>query len=443
MIDTSLVTGETLPREVRIDYEVFAGTLNQSAPLRIRVAKASEDSLLADIVRLMEKAEQGQARYVKIADRAARLYTPVVHFLAVSAFVFWWGFIGLAWQDSLLIAVTVLIITCPCALGLAVPVVQILASSALMKRGILVKSGDALERLAAIDTVLFDKTGTLTRGQPQLIGEYDDSVLQVAASLAQHSAHPLSKAVCQAYGGGLFSVTGVQDYPGLGLEGDVNGQHVKLGSRSWCMGDIGQNGVASDEASMEICMNVDGHGVQIFKFSDQLREDAVDTVLALRNRKLETILLSGDRQNVVENVAKDLSMDHFYAQYTPVEKCNILDGLKQDGHTVLMVGDGLNDAPVLSAANVSMAPGTAVDMAQNAADIIFMGDDLSPVLLSYKLARRTQNLVKQNFVLAILYNCIAVPLAFSGLVTPMIAALAMSGSSLLVIANSYRLRLGL
>lgn len=437
-LDTSLVTGETLPADVQKGADVYAGTINLSASLKIKVEKSAENSLLSDIVRLMEKAEQGQAKYVRLADKAARLYTPIVHAMALSAFLLWWLVFGVAWQSALLIAVTVLIITCPCALGLAVPVVQVLASSRLMKQNVLVKSGDALEKLAKIDTAIFDKTGTLTIGKPVLIGQYEDKQLQLAASLASHSQHPFSQALSQAYDGDLLdSIKDIKEHSGDGLEGTHQGKTIKLGNAGFC----GIKEAKSSEHS-QIFLSVEGGDTPVcFEFEDQLKQDAPAIINALNEMGIETHLLTGDRQAVAEKVAGELDMNNYQAQLSPVDKYDILQALKQSGRNILMVGDGLNDAPVLSAADVSMAPGSAIDMAQNAADIIFMSDQLAPVLATLKTAKKTQSLVKQNFALAVSYNIIAVPLAFAGLVTPMVAAIAMSGSSLLVIANSFRVKL--
>lgn len=434
-IDTSLVTGETLPRAVVKGQDVYAGTLNMSAPLTIEVSKPADNSLLADIVRLMEKAEQGQAQYVRLADRAARLYTPVVHILALAAFVLWWGLWGAQWQDALLVAVTVLIITCPCALGLAVPVVQVLATGLLMKRGVLVKSGDALERLAKIDMALLDKTGTLTHGTPILTQMSDSKYLPMAASLAAQSAHPLSKSLVNAYDGELLPVERLMEVPGKGLEGVINGQIVRLGNAAWCCAPSDH-----DSAKMSVYLAIDGGYQSSFEFDDTLRDDAAEVIKTFRHRHIDTILLSGDRQAVADRIAGEAGIYTVYAEQTPVDKSEVLERYKSDGHSILMVGDGLNDAPVLAGADVSIAPGTAVDMAQNVADIVFMGDSLTPVSFTHHIARMTQRLVKQNFGLAIAYNVVAVPMAFAGLVTPMIAAIVMSGSSLLVIANSYRLK---
>lgn len=435
-VDTSLVTGETVPREICKDDKIYAGTLNISQSVKIRVEKAAEDSMLADVVRLMEKAEQSQASYVRLADRAAKLYTPIVHTLALGAFLGWLFLCGVDWQEALLIAVTVLIITCPCALGLAVPVTQVLATGRLMKNGILLKSGDALERLSKIDLVVFDKTGTLTLGKPILFGEYDDHVLQKAASLASHSAHPLSKSILQSFNGELLDIKNVQELAGKGLQAELERKVIKLGSRNWCGGSINSN----KEDFMELWFREEGQEPIRFTLKDQLREDSSNLVQALKDSGLKTILLSGDIQNVVQQVASKISINEMYSEKTPPEKYQILESYRNKSHCILMVGDGLNDAPAMAYADVSMAPGTAIDMAQNAADIIFMGDKIMPVFETYQTARLSQKLVKQNFALAILYNICVIPIALAGLVTPMIAAIAMSGSSLIVIANSFRIK---
>lgn len=435
-VDTSLITGESLPKEVRPGDLVFAGTINQSAPLVIEVTKASEKSLIADIVRLMEVAEQGQARYVTLADRISSWYTPAVHALAAATFVGWvvWG--GVTWQVALLYAATVLIITCPCALGLAVPVVQVLASGFLMRRGVLLKSASALERLSGITHAVFDKTGTLTLGKPALVSPhaYDESALQWAASLAAHSKHPLSQAIVQAYHGDLLSLS-VREVPACGLEATYEGTRVRLGKRSWCYPDAPQ----ADDALPELWLVGEGTPPIRFTFNDALRPDAEAVVTRLKAKGIQTHLLSGDRPEVVKAVAQTLKIGDAKASLTPIEKSEFLATLKQQGMSVLMVGDGLNDAPSLAAATVSMSPTSAIDITQNAADMVFQGESLKPVLTAWNVARFAQVLVRQNFLLSIGYNIIAIPVAVAGYVTPLVAAVAMSSSSLLVIANAMRL----
>ena len=434
-IDMSLINGETMPLSASSGTPVFAGTLNLTAPIEAIVDKVSNKSLLSEIVRMMEVAEQGAAKYVRLADRAAALYTPVVHAFGALTFLGWWVLMQAPWQVSLLHSVTVLIITCPCALGLAVPVVQVLASGELLKSGILLKSGDALERLSKVDTVVFDKTGTLTLGTPELVkGTYSEAHMQMAASLASHSRHPLSKALAAAFSGTLLDAE-VEEVPGKGLSATVAGLTVQLGSRIWCGPEGG-----TEDTDLELWLNMEGTPAARFTFADTLRIDAADTVRKLHQMGLDTRILSGDRQATAKRVADTLGISETIAEVSPTEKCAYLNALKAEGKHVLMVGDGLNDAPALAAADASMSPSSAIDIAQNTADIVFQGDKLTPVVQSIYIARRSTKLVRQNFGLAVAYNIVAIPLAVAGFVTPLIAAAAMSGSSLIVILNAFRLK---
>ncbi len=432
-IDSSLITGESLPQKVGVGSALFAGTINLSSPITLRVTKPGSRSLLSEIVTMMETAEQSQAAYVTLADRISGWYTPVVHILAAATFLGWFFLGDAQWQVALLTAATVLIITCPCALGLAVPVVQVLASGRLMRRGILLKSGSALERLATITHAVFDKTGTLTMGRPELLnkGRYPATVIQRAASLAAHSKHPLSQAITRAYNGPLLTLN-AKEIPGCGIEAPG----MRLGKASWC----GITESHSDTA-LELWLTSDGAEPTRFTFADQLRDDAKQVIATLQQRRIGTELLSGDRAEVVQHIAGQLGIEQHEAALSPIDKSARIAALKASGAAVLMVGDGLNDAPSLAAATVSMSPASAMDITQNTADIVFQGEQLSPVLTAWRTARFSQVLVKENFVLAILYNAIAIPLAVAGYVTPLIAAIAMSGSSLLVIANAMRLNL--
>jgi len=430
-VDTSLITGETIPVPANVGSKLFAGMINMSAPIELKVSAASEQSLLADIVRLMENAEQGQAKYVRLADKVAGYYTPVVHILAAGAFI-GWLLMGMAWQPALMIATTVLIITCPCALGLAVPVVQVVASSRLFKNGMLLKSGDALERLTTIDTIIFDKTGTLTLGRPKLTGSnHSLQNLQLAASLASHSKHPLSQALSSAWNGDLLKLE-VTEEAGKGLSTAYQSKNVRLGKRDWC-GDVN----APKDDFMELWLNIDEQKTR-FTFNDEIRSDAVQIIAELK-KKFRLILLSGDRIQVVSTVAKELGIDEYFAALTPIDKTDKIATIRQQGAKVLMVGDGLNDAPALASALVSMSPSSAIDITQNAADIVFQGEKLAPISEAIDIANQSVVLVKQNFVLSFLYNIIAVPMAIMGLVTPLFAAIAMSSSSIIVIVNALRL----
>ncbi|NBC34620.1 MAG: cadmium-translocating P-type ATPase [Alphaproteobacteria bacterium] len=434
-LDTSLITGESVPSAVQPGDPVFAGTLNQSAPLTLTVTAVGEDTLLGEIVRLMELAEQRKARYVALADRVARAYAPVVHLLALATFLGWWLAVGLAWQPALIIAIAVLIITCPCALGLAVPAVQVIASGRLLRQGILLKSATALERLTGVDTVVFDKTGTLTVGRPELVRDAgrDAAALHQAAALAGASRHPLARALVRAVPG-VPVARGVREEPGRGLALATDEGEVRLGSRAFC--GVPESG---EEAGAEMWLARPGQAPVRFAFADPLRADAAQVVRDLQAEGKTVSLLSGDRPATVREAAETLGIDDWQAGMTPADKAARLAEMTGAGRQVLMVGDGLNDAPALAAATVSLSPSTAADISQTAADAIFQGERLAPVLEVLDVARRADALVKQNFVLAFGYNIVTVPLAVLGFVTPLIAALAMSASSIVVVGNALRL----
>lgn len=429
--DLSLLTGESAPRRVFPGDEVHSGTLNLDAPLTVLVTAAAKDSSVAEIARLMEQAAQGRSRYVRIADRAARLYAPAVHTLAALSFVTWLV-LGAGWHQALLIAAAVLIITCPCALGLAVPAAQIVSAGSLMRAGVLVKDGTALERLAEADRAIFDKTGTLTLGRPELINPeaIPNAVKPVALALAQHSRHPLAQALRRAMdkeGVSAVTIGGVVEEAGFGVRASQDGTLVSLG-RGDRSGD-----------QMATTLSIGEHPPVVLRFRDMLRPDAGEAIEQLRKLGIESSIATGDSANAVVAATKGLGLT-CQTSMLPQDKLDLIGRLQAQGSKVLMVGDGLNDGPALAAGHVSMAPGSASDVGQNAADAAFLGDSLMPVAKAVIAARRTMRIVKQNFAIAIGYNIVAVPLAFMGLVTPLVAALAMSGSSIIVVANALRLR---
>jgi P-type Cu2+ transporter len=437
-VDLSLVNGETVPRAIGSGDLVYAGTINQTGSLQIAVSGAGENTLLQEIVRLMEAAQQVRSGYVRLADRAAAIYAPAVHLLALGAFVLWAFGLGAGAEKGLLIAISVLIITCPCALGLAVPVVQVVASGWLFRKGILLKEGDALERLAQIDTVVFDKTGTLTTGRLRLLNKESIAAtdLALATSLAAGSRHPLAVALA-AYGNHQPALP-VQEKPGQGLEHNGANGTYRLGSRVWC----GVNDSGSAPEGPELWLRDPGGRTVQFCFEGTLRADAVETVRQLKKAGLVVAILSGDAAPSVRHAADALGVTDWSAASNPQEKIEKLQEFAANGHRVLMVGDGLNDAPALGAAYVSMSPASAMYLSQTAADLVFQGDGLAAVPAAIRVARLSRRLILQNFSLAALYNAIAVPLAVAGVVTPLIAAVAMSASSLVVTLNALRLRLG-
>ncbi len=429
--DQSLLTGESAAVPGNPGDRVLAGTLNLENPVDVRVTASGQDTSLAEIARLMAVAGQARSRYVRVADRASRLYAPVVHTLAVLAFAGWLA-AGAGLHQSLVIAISVLIITCPCALGLAVPVAQVVATGALLRRGVLVKDGSALERLAEVDHALIDKTGTLTFGRPVPDAASLDMLhgdeASVALALASHSRHPLSVALTQALGlRGVRAVdlTDVAEIAGRGMTARRGAMVVTLGRAA------GADGMAT-------ALTTPGNPVRIIRFADALRPDWHQALARLRALHVECAILSGDNAAAVAEVAQITGLPA-RAAVSPADKQAAIAALQATGATVLMVGDGLNDGPALAAANASIAPGSASDVGRQAADLVFTGVSLLAVPRAIGAARATMRVVRQNFVLAIAYNLLAVPLAMAGLVTPLVAAVAMSTSSLLVIANSLRL----
>jgi Cu2+-exporting ATPase len=431
--DTSIVNGESAPHAVAAGGQVMAGANALGGLVRLRALKRSEDSLIARMVAFMEAAEGAKTRRRRIADRAASVYAPIVHTIATTTFL-GWGLLSGDWHVALLNAVAVLIITCPCALALAVPIVHVVAAGRLFEAGVLMKDGAALERAAEADSVAFDKTGTLTLGQPRLVDYHveDAQAEAVAQALATASTHPLSQALAGGLRGGEVEPAELLEQPGRGVEAIVDGQRWRLGSRVFCgLGDDG------GEAATEVWLSCDGIARATFRFEDEVRADAAEAVRQLRAMRLPVRLLSGDAPHPVAIVAAKVGIGDARGQLLPEDKVAEVGR----GRT-MMVGDGINDAPAMRAAYVSMAPSSAADIGRSAADFVFTGGALEAVPLVIGTARRAASIVNQNLVLAIGYNAVAVPLAISGQVTPLIAAIAMSSSSLLVVANALRLRAG-
>lgn len=427
--DFALMTGESEPQPKASGDLVLAGTLNLTAPVTVRITAAGEDTSLSDIARLMDEAGQQRSFYVRVADKAARYYAPAVHSLAVLAFVFWM-LAGVGWHQSLLISVAVLIITCPCALGLAVPAAQVVASGALLRKGVMIKDGSALERLAEADRALFDKTGTLTLGRPVPVNLDHLSLpqKQVALALAQASNHPVSKGIRAALlvqNIAPVRIDALEELPGEGMSGRWDGIDVALGKPV----------KSDDHLSCQISI---GNEQVAIELQDEIRPDVAEAIDRLNALGLPATIISGDNILSVAKIAKATGLTA-QADASPQDKLQTIRRLGGSGSKILMVGDGLNDGPALAAAHVSIAPGSASDVGQQAADAVFTSDSFLPVALAVQTAQRTMQIVRQNFALAIGYNILAVPLALTGMVTPLIAAIAMSLSSLIVVGNALRL----
>jgi Cu2+-exporting ATPase len=431
-LDASLVSGETAPVAARPGVQVFSGMLNLDGKLVVRASADRENSLLAEITRMVEAGEQSRSRFVRLADQAARLYVPLVHSLALATLIGW--LVAGDTRTAIINAIAVLIITCPCALGLAVPAVQVVASGRLFKAGVLVKSGDALERMAGVDTVVVDKTGTLTEGRPRLVEPeaVPEGMLELAARLARTSRHPLSRAIADAAGMGP-AAKDVRETPGGGLDCVEHGRHLRFGSARW----LGIETVSDPHSEAWLIID-DGEPVR-FRFQDRLRSDAREAIDGLRQRGCRIELLSGDRCGPVGAIAAELGIENWTAELKPQDKIARIEALKLDGRCVLMIGDGINDAPALAAANASVSLASAAEISQAAADFVLQGNKLAGCLVALDISRAAKSRVLENFGLAAAYNAIAVPLAVMGFVTPLIAAIAMSASSILVTLNALRL----
>jgi Cu2+-exporting ATPase len=436
-IDESLITGETIPRPVGPGNAIYAGAVNISAPVVTAASGTSEDTLIARIARLMEAAGQSRGRYVRLADRAARLYAPLVHLLAALSFA-GWIVAGAGWETALTVAISVLIITCPCALALAVPAVQVAASARLFARGILVKAADALERLAEVDTVAFDKTGTLTNGFPVLINgsTIPDEILSAAGAIASASSHPYAKAVAAAAQqrfGKTGLASGVTETPGKGLAWETPAGEERLGSAGWC-------GVTEETKHAALWFRRPAAPPVPFQFEDVLRPQAAETIGELKRAGYAVHLLSGDQMGAVSIAAAAAGIEDWHGGMKPEDKIAMLGAMKAAGKKVLMAGDGLNDAPALAAAHASLSPATAASISQTASDAVFQCASLRAVIELITTARKARRMSFENFAVAFGYNLFFVPLAMAGYVTPLIAAAAMSTSSIAVTANALRLR---
>jgi Cu2+-exporting ATPase len=437
-IDRALLTGESLPQWAGPGTKVSAGEVNLTGPVVVTVEAAGRDTALARIAELVALAETSRNRYTSLADRAARAYSPLVHLLAMGSFLSWLELSGGDWRLAVNIAAAVLIITCPCALGLAVPAVVTAASGRLYRRGVLIKSATALERLAEIDTVVFDKTGTLSTGAPRLAepDALSEADLALAAALAAASSHPLALALAseaQARGVHPVAIEDLREVPGYGVEGRASGgAAVRLGRAAW----VGARPAALTATHL---LRPDGSTLAI-AFTDAPRAGAAAAVAGLRALGLEVVLLSGDAAPAVAALADTLGIADWQAGALPEQKEARIAALALSGRRALMVGDGLNDTAALARAHVSMSPASALDAARVASDMVLLGNDLAVLPEVVATARKATRRIRENLAISAIYNVVAVPIALIGLATPLLAALAMSVSSITVSLNALRLR---
>jgi Cu2+-exporting ATPase len=431
-LDVGIVTGESQPQAVAPGALVLAGSVALTAPLRLRARAGVADSHLADIVRLVERAERTRGRGALLADRVARIWTPVIHGVALATLGGWWLLADAGFAAALLHAVSVLIIACPCAIGLAVPAVQVVATGVLLRRGILLRAGDALERLARIDQVVFDKTGTLTSGAPTVTSWPDDAeAVRLAAALAAASRHPVARALHAGHPQAR-PLAGAEEIPGEGLRAPCDGGEVRLGRAAFC-------GLAPpDAATSEVWLARPFHPPVRFLIEDAPRPEAARVVAAFAAAGVPATLLSGDRPGAVAGLAETVGIGDWQGDLRPGDKLARLEALRGEGRRVLMAGDGLNDAPALAGAFVSASFAHGAPASQSAADLVLPSGDLAALPVAWRAARRARGLILQNLILAALYNMALIPVAVLGLVTPLGAAIAMAASSLTVTLNALR-----
>jgi P-type Cu2+ transporter len=459
-LDRSLLTGESLPVPAGQGTVVSAGEVNLTGPLTVQVTAAGKDSSLHRMADLVAVAEGTKTRYTSLADRASRLYSPLVHILSFSAFGYWMWATGGDVRYAINISAAVLIITCPCALGLAVPAVITSASGRLFRKGLLIKHGTALERLAEVDTIVFDKTGTLTLGTPEPVALADQPAesVAVAAALAAGSSHPLARALAEgakAAGIAPAQVTDIHEVPGQGIEGSYQNTRVRLGRADWCGADplpttATYLSISSAPATPSASPPPRGEGMGVggpatkkthaFQFTDRPRPGAAEAVTKLQAAGMKIELLSGDAEAPVRDLAHRLGITDWQAGVLPTEKAARIADLTAQGRKVLMVGDGLNDTAALAAAHVSISPASALDAARVASDIVLLGQDMAPIADAVRISRQATRRMIENFLISGGYNVIAVPLALIGHATPLAAALAMSLSSITVSLNAMRLK---
>jgi Cu2+-exporting ATPase len=436
LFDLSALTGESLPQPVARFAPVAAGAVNMGGATVVRVARAARDGSVAAMARMLEAATAARGRFAGIADAASRLYVPAVLAISLATFLLWWLWLGTDWRAALVPAVAALIITCPCGLAIAVPAVQAVAVGAMFRRGLLVTSPTALERISGCDHVVLDKTGTLTEGRPVLLpGSWTEPLLREAAGLAHASRHPLAQALAAACPEAPAALAAVE-LPGRGIMAGM----ARLGSAAF----VGAPTEAPADAPADahdgtvIWYAAPGIAPVRFAFADTVRSDAAATIAALRGLGLSSELLSGDQAPSVAAVADALGIADWTAGATPEAKAERVLALQQQGRRVLMVGDGINDAPALALARASASPESGTDLARTTADVVLRQGGLSGIVEAIRLARRAQRLARQNIAFSLAYNVLAVPFAVAGLVTPLIAAMVMATSSLAVTLNALR-----
>jgi Cu+-exporting ATPase len=449
LVNQAAITGESLPVDKRVGDSVIAATLNQLGAIEVEVKYLGDDTTIAKIIRLVEEASQTKAPLAKLADEISRYFVPIVIGIALTAFVVWF-IVTNDIEFALQIMIAILVISCPCALGLATPVTMMVGTGKGAELGILIKSAEAMEKLHTIDTVVMDKTGTITLGKPVVVdtiihdGTPLKTIQQLAASIETNSEHPLAKAIVDQHQGALFSVVDFVYVPGMGVRGKIKEQTYRL-SKITTVTDQLRNILSTGKTIIE--MNGPNGLMAHFVIADAVKPSSIEAIQGLKKLGKKLVMLTGDLKPVAQSIASEVGIDEVIAEVLPQDKDSVIANLQQQGRKVVMVGDGINDAPSLMRADVGMAIGAGTDIAIEAADIVLLQSDLRQVVYAFSLSKSVVINMKTNLFWAFIYNVIAIPLAagvlfpfFGWLLSPMIAALAMAFSSVSVVLNALRLR---
>lgn len=454
-IDESMITGESIPIDKTVDEEVIGGTINKFGSFKFEATKIGKDMVLSQIVKLVEEAQGSKAPVQRLADKISGIFVPIVVLIAAITF-FGFYFIGDSLNTGIINAVAVLVIACPCALGLATPTAIMVGTGKGAENGILIKSGEHLERAHKMDTIVFDKTGTITKGEPEVTdiitfnSMEEDELLRIAATVEKASEHPLGQAIVRKGEERLLKITEPESFiavPGKGLKATLEGQEIFIGNRKLMkesaisiVGAEEELFRLEEEGKTAMIIGVEGKVRGIIAVADQIKDSSKKAIKELQNMGLEVYMLTGDNERTANAIAKQVGITKVLAEVLPENKAEVVEGIKREGKHVGMVGDGINDAPALVAADVGFAIGTGTDVAMEAADITLMRGDLTSIVTAIRLSHRTMKTIIQNLFWAFFYNSIGIPFAALGFLNPMIAGAAMAFSSVSVVANSLRLK---